>query len=309
MLVTDFEQFNERHKRACSNLADNSWNDAYCIERMLALVEPAGTLLGEVQRRLDEAADEKVGSAARFRTMFDAVVPLAVDNSTAPPALTEGGEAQLRAMLLSILEETHWTFQRKFHSRPIRKSVTRRLVWTGLIACGLFVFPYVYIYVKQWLGDEKYVLPFQNWSWLPLWTAVTAGFFGAMFSRLLSLQASWNTLSLGELKDARDFSSIFLRGAVGMTGAVVVYYFLLSGVIGGGLFPQFKELGLHQLEFKDTSSIAGTVPLRLILPNAQLALLVVWSFLAGFSERLVPGILQTTEASLSDNATQARKAA
>jgi hypothetical protein len=86
------EQFNERHKRACSNLADNSWNDAYCIERMLALVEPAGTLLGEVQRRLDEAADEKVGSAARFRTMFDAVVPLAVDNSTAPPALRAHSE-------------------------------------------------------------------------------------------------------------------------------------------------------------------------------------------------------------------------
>jgi hypothetical protein len=43
--------------------------------------------------------------------------------------------------------------------------------------------------------------------------------------------------------------------------------------------------------------------LSLIFPNPQLALLVVWSFLAGFSERLVPSILQSTEVSLSESAT------
>jgi hypothetical protein len=31
-----------------------------------------------------------------------------------------------------------------------------------------------------------------------------------------------------------------------------VYYFLSSGVIGGGLFPQFKQIALHQLEFSET---------------------------------------------------------
>jgi hypothetical protein len=209
-------------------------------------------------------------------------------------------------MLLDILEEIHWTFQRKFHSRPIQKSATRRLVWTGLAACGLFVLPYVHIYVRQWLGGPTYTLPLANWAWLPLWTAVTAGFFGAMFSRLLFLQANWDVLSLGALKDARDYSSILLRGAVGMTGAVVVYYFLLSGVIGGGLFPDFQQIGLHQLSFAEKEE--GAVPLRLILPNAQLALLVVWSFLAGFSERLVPSILQTTEASLGEGGAPGKKA-
>jgi hypothetical protein len=89
-----------------------------------------------------------------------------------------------------------------------------------------------------------------------------------------------------------------------MTGAVVVYYFLLSGGIGGGLFPDFQKLGLHQLMFKDPSGGDEAVALRLILPNAQLALLVVWSFLAGFSERLVPSILQTTEASLGESVGQ-----
>jgi len=297
---TDLASFFGKLRTGSDHLADEAWNEAYRLERMLALVEPADTLVSEVQKRIEEAAEENVPSAVRLRIAFEAAAPHLVDTAQSPPALKPGGERRLRAMLLDALEDTHWTFQRKFHSRPIQKSATRRLVGAGLIACSLFVLPYAYIYLKSWLSSG-WVLPLEHWAWLPLWTALTAGFFGAMFSRLLWLQSSWNTLSLGALKDARDFTSVFLRGAVGMTGAVVVYYFLLSGVIGGGLFPKFQEIGLHQLSFRESANVRDAVALRLILPNVQLALLVVWSFLAGFSERLVPSILQSTEASVRNN--------
>jgi hypothetical protein len=300
---TDLAGFFGRLNGGNGNLADEAWNEAYRLERLLALVEPAETLISEVQRRIEEAVEENVPSAPRLRAAFEAAAPHLVDTAQSPPALKEGGEPRLRAMLLDTLEDIHWTFQRKFHSRPIQKSATRRLVGAGLIACALFVLPYAYIYMKSWLSNG-WILPLEHWAWLPLWTALTAGFFGAMFSRLLWLQANWNILSLGALKDARDFTSVFLRGAVGMTGAVVVYYFLLSGVIGGGLFPKFQEIGLHQLSFRESAGPQGAVALRLILPNGQLALLVVWSFLAGFSERLVPSILQSTEASLRNNPTE-----
>ncbi len=273
----------------------------------MALIEPPDTLIGEVQRRLDEAAEEKIATAGRLRTAFEAAAPQVIDTTPSPPILKPGGETRLRAMLLDILEETHWAVQRKFHSRPIQKSATRRLVWIGMLACFLFILPYIYIYLRIWMGDDKYTLPFDSWAWLPLWTAITSGFFGAMFSRLLYLQSNWDTLSLGSLKDARDYSSILLRGSVGMTGAIVVYYFLLSGVIGGGLFPRFEEIGLNQLSFKDQKAGSDIVALRLVLPNVQLALLVVWSFLAGFSERLVPSILQTTEASVAESGKQRQK--
>jgi hypothetical protein len=255
---------------------------------------------------LEEADHEKISAAPRLQAAFKAVAPQTIDTNQSPPQLKPNGQLKLRAMLLDILEETHWFYQRKFHSRPIQKSATRRIVVIGLAACFLFILPYVYIYLRQWSSGNTYVMPFDNWAWLPLWTALTAGFFGAMFSRLYFLQANWNVLSLGTVKDARDFTSIFLRGAVGMTGAVVVYYFLLSGVVGGAVFPDFQQLGMHQLKFKDPSAGEDAVALRLILPNAQLALLVVWSFLAGFSERLVPNILQTTEASLGKSAGQQR---
>lgn len=284
-----------------------AWNRAYRLERLLALVEPEETLLGEVLRRLEEADTEKVPAAARLRTVYEAVAPHLVDTAKSPPAPKAGSEPRLRSLLLDILEETHWSVQRRFHARPIQKSATRRVVTAGLLACTLFVLPFGWLYLEAWLTPgTPYVPPFESWAWLPLWTALTAGFFGAMFSRLTYLQGNWNLLGLGALRDARSVWSILLRGAVGMTGAVVVYYFLLAGVIDGALFPKFKEIGLEQFYVPARAEASGTeavdprrpVPLRLILPNTHLALLVVWSFLAGFSERLVPSILQSAETSL-----------
>jgi hypothetical protein len=278
---------------------DEAWNQAYRLERLLALAEPEDTLYIETQRRLEEAAEESVPSAARLRTAFTAATPHLIDTARSPPAVKPGGETPLRAMLLDILEETHWELQRKFHGHPIEKSATRRLVTMGLLACFLFVLPYIWL-----LSSKESPLPLGRWAWLPLWTAVTAGLFGAMFSRLLYLQTNRNLLSLSAIKDARDVTGILLRGAVGITGAVIVYFFLQSGVIGGSLFPKFHEIGITQLSFMESSPnvvpTPNVVPLRLILPNTQLALLVVWSFLAGFSERLVSSILQSTETSLRE---------
>jgi hypothetical protein len=264
LVRTDLAECSERLRLEGPVKADEAWNQAYRLERLLALAEPEDTLYVETQRRLEEAADEAVLSAARLRTAFTAALPHLVDTAQSPPTLKQGGEPRLRAMLLDILEETHWTLQRKFHGRPIQKSATRRLVGMGLAACALFVLPYAYIYVRSWLSSDEWPLPLGRWAWLPLWTAVTAGFFGAMFSRLLYLQTNWNVLSLGAIRDARDFASIFLRGAVGMTGAVIVYYFLQSSVIGGGLFPKFQEIALIQLSFSETSntSLSGN-------PNAS----------------------------------------
>jgi hypothetical protein len=104
------------------------------------------------------------------------------------------------------------------------------------------------------------------------------------------------------LPDAREPSSLFLRGIVGTSGAVVIYFFLQSGIISGQLFPKFDQIDV--LEFQFTTGPDQARRLSLVFPNANLALLAVWSFLAGFSERLVPSILASTEAKLDQAGTK-----
>lgn len=272
-----------------------AWTEAYRLERMLALAEPRSNLLMEIKRQTAAAVEEGISPASRLITAVEAALPGAVDTSKLPPEVRPGGERVLRSLLLQMLEELHWNSQRKFYARPIQKSATYRIVYVGAVAFALFLLPYAIVYFNIFFRGTKPAL--DTWSFLPLYTALTAGLFGASFSRLLYLQQNWNAFSLGAIMDAKDFTSILLRGCVGMTGAVIVYFFLQSGAMSGALFPEFGRIGFEQIAFpKDAAE--PVVPISLFFPNSALALLVVWCFLAGFSERLVPSILESTESSL-----------
>jgi hypothetical protein len=273
-----------------------AWTEAYRLERLLALAVPPSSLLMEIKRQTAEAIEERIPSASRLVTAIEAALPTAVDTSTTPlPTVRTGGEAVLRSLLLQTLEELHWNSQRKFYARPIQKSATYRIVWLGVVAFALFLLPYGIIYGDIFWRGHKPAL--ETWSFLPLYTALTAGLFGASFSRLLYLQQNWNSFTLGAIMDAKDYTSILLRGCVGMTGAVVVYFFLQSGAMNGALFPKFGEIGFTQNIYPKEAT-DSVKPISLFFPNPELALLVVWCFLAGFSERLVSSILESTESSL-----------
>ena len=237
-LQTSLDSFSTRFCASAAPENHGAWTEAYRLERLLALVEPPSNLVAELKRQTAEALEERIPAAGRLLSALEAALPVALDTSHSPPILQPGGEAMLRALLLQTLEELRWNAQRKFYARPIQKSATYRIVYLGFAAFLLFLFPYGFIYIDIFAGHDP---PLTSWSGLPLYTALTAGLFGAFFSRLLYLQQNWNSFTLGAIMDARDFTSILLRGCVGMTGAAIVYFFLQSGAMNGALFPRFRR--------------------------------------------------------------------
>jgi hypothetical protein len=276
-----------------------TWNEAYRLERLIAVIEPPEIVDLELDRRIYEAMDQDLPSIRRLKLDVEDARKEAYDSSRQPPVLKPGGTQILRDALINLLEELHWADQRREIASPIQKAATQRIVGTGLIAFLLVILPYLRIY---YLMSYHITFDLSSWSWFALYTVVTTGAFGAFFSRLVYILRNWDRLPIREIESAKSPGALILRGSVGMCGALVVFFFLKSGLIEGNLFPDFKEIGLDFLNYP-TSNLPATTSwqvMQVVVPSKSLALLVMWSFLAGFSERLVPSIVSRAEKSFED---------
>jgi len=120
------------------------------------------------------------------------------------------------------------------------------------------------------------------------WVASVSGWLGASFFMLAELQRRMGEGSLDDAREMWGFSFIILRCLVGAGGALVLYFFFQSGLLKGSPWPDLVKLG-----YDPCCNASKT----LLVPNQHLALLIIWSFLAGYSQTLVPSILVSTEAS------------
>ena len=116
--------------------------------------------------------------------------------------------------------------------------------------------------------------------------ALASGFFGATFSMLLQTQRRTAEASLDDLSNASAWRTLMVRSSVGLGGAAILYFFFRSGLLGGNLWPDLSQLGYEPLVNRGPAGL---------VPNQHWCLLVIWCFLGGFSETLVPNILNRTE--------------
>jgi hypothetical protein len=73
---------------------------------------------------------------------------------------------------------------------------------------------------------------------------------------------------------------------VGIIGAFVVYLLFAAGILKGDLFPEFRCLEGHTC-----NDFHGFVAYWLPADAESNAKAIIWGFIAGFSERFVPDIL------------------
>lgn len=150
--------------------------------------------------------------------------------------------------------------------------------WKGYTIVNILVFGSLLV-----MGWNGWSLPFQSFP--GIWIAMSAGFLGAMFSMLIKNRKRISEGSLEELTAVSSFPNLIVRGSVGLGAGVILYFFFDTGLLVDDLWPRLEELG-----FNPVVNYKG-----LEVPNEDLCLLVIWCFLAGFSENLVPGMLQKTE--------------
>jgi hypothetical protein len=274
-----------------------NWTHAYEIEQLLVHLFADDTLRQELTIRSREARSVlRPELAALYDTqVHDTEKLLEASEDDARTA-----HAHCRTLLSRLVNDLQWRYIVNEATRRYSKLITSRTsllsVWAlmafaALIGVVIFV-PWMFKY------DDLRLL----------FVAGLAGAWGATFSMLTSLKGRLEASQFDDLKLIRSWALLISRALVGAGAACILFFFLLSGLLAGTAFPTL----IQEPPRTTAGSRTPSVPASPVapqgepsandarggdrLPTRDLALLIVWCFLAGFSEQLIPGLLATTEA-------------
>jgi hypothetical protein len=245
-----------------------TWNHLYTLDLILVRLLPSERLAREVWN---------------LRTRFRDVVGLNLYEAylaSKPPDLAgEIKENDLRSDIEYLLDEIYLRYAMTPINEGARDRISTRIM-ISILAGGALIL--LMIVLHFWLKQKT-----QSFSA----TVLPVMFIGAM-GGLVSMQQRYQGVSReGDPLDnisqlTQNWSRLFLPAVNGAIFAVLFYMIILGGLVQGDLFPQVQNI-----QDADGIKLSTLIEHGNPLSFADYAKLIVWSFLAGFAERLVPDTL------------------
>jgi hypothetical protein len=118
-------------------------------------------------------------------------------------------------------------------------------------------------------------------------------FIAGLIGGFVSIQQRLPKTDIIELRElSQSWSSLLLIPINGGIFAIVLHILFISGIMEGALFPEYHQVAIDQNNL--TQSFADFMTYTFPKDGPNIAKLIFWSFVAGFSERFVPQIIRKT---------------
>lgn len=289
---------------------DQDWRTAYLIEQLSVGVANPEKLRIEAGRRLLDADRLKLRELEYYKAEIAAL-------DTPPQAGTSRDpQEHLFRLVLRLVTDCQWGFLRRSIKRQYAKVYNRRLYWIFVATFALLLVTLFFHATpleiqsnascaaeassgctnagetSEGKRDSLNLLGLSGF-----WLALVAGVFGAAFSMISQSSKRVREATLDDIEAISRPVQMLIRVSLGAGGAGILYFIFKASLIDGVVFPNLDSLGFAKMKTVEASNDAllGT-----FIPNKDLAALMVWSFLAGFSERLVPSFLDRIETSANE---------